>query len=177
MNRKGNGRFFGRRRGDKSKGPQRQRIPFYRRNFDIAARPILFIFGLIRQIAFHLWLVLTLVVCKSRNLSREGTYRRIRADVTADAESAMTSPARAKSPSPAEPILTQQKHYHRKAFEYISKALKIDEEDAGLMNSISSFYNHTHFTTAVCMMLYVLPQNFENKLINVFACIYLHLPL
>ncbi|XP_034323899.1 spastin-like isoform X3 [Crassostrea angulata] len=140
MNRKGNGRFFGRRRGDKSKGPQRQRIPFYRRNFDFAARPILFIFGLIRQIAFQLWLVLTLVVCKSRNLSREGTYRRIRADVTADAESAMTSPARAKSPSPAEPILTQQKHYHRKAFEYISKALKIDEEDAGKKDQAVEMY-------------------------------------
>jgi spastin len=43
----------------------------------------------------------------------------------------MTSPTRVKSSSPAEPALSQQKHYHRKAFEYISKALKIDEEDAG----------------------------------------------
>lgn len=135
MNRKGNGRFFGRRRGEnKNKGQQRQRIPFYRRNFDIAARPILFIFGLIRQIAFQLWLVLTLVVCKSRNLSRGHCYQRLKANVAVDAESAMTSPSRAKSPTPAEPALTQQKHYHRKAFEYISKALKIDEEDAGYLH-------------------------------------------
>ena len=37
------------------------------------------------------------------------------------------------SPSigPGEPALAKQKHHHRKAFEYISKALKIDEEDKG----------------------------------------------
>ncbi|XP_022332856.1 spastin-like isoform X2 [Crassostrea virginica] len=141
MNRKGNGRFFGRRRGEnKNKGQQRQRIPFYRRNFDIAARPILFIFGLIRQIAFQLWLVLTLVVCKSRNLSRGHCYQRLKANVAVDAESAMTSPSRAKSPTPAEPALTQQKHYHRKAFEYISKALKIDEEDAGRKDQAMEMY-------------------------------------
>ncbi|KAL4238170.1 hypothetical protein ACF0H5_002882 [Mactra antiquata] len=39
----------------------------------------------------------------------------------------MTSKAR--SPGPADPLLVTQKHHHRKAFEYISKALKIDEED------------------------------------------------
>ncbi|CAE1169557.1 SPAST [Acanthosepion pharaonis] len=31
---------------------------------------------------------------------------------------------------PGEPSLSKQKHHHRKAFEYISKALKIDEEEA-----------------------------------------------
>lgn len=132
MNRKGNGRFFGRKRSEnKNKGPQRQRTPFYRRNIGIAASPLLFIFGLIRQLAFQFWLVLTLVVCKSRELSRGQCYRRLRGGVSADAEAAMTSPSRVKSPSPAEPALSQQKHYHRKAFEYISKALKVDEEDAG----------------------------------------------
>ncbi|XP_062621876.1 spastin-like isoform X1 [Saccostrea cucullata] len=141
MNRKGNGRFFGRKRGEnKNKGPQRQRIPFYRRNIGIAASPLLFIFGLIRQLAFQLWLVLTLVVCKSRDLTRGQCYRRLRADVSVDAEAAMTSPSRAKSPSPAGPSLSQQKHYHRKAFEYISKALKIDEEDAGRKDQAIEMY-------------------------------------
>ncbi|XP_061173837.1 spastin-like isoform X2 [Saccostrea echinata] len=141
MNRKGNGRLFGRKRGEnKNKGPQRQRVPFYRRNIGIAASPLLFIFGLIRQLAFQLWLVLTLVVCKSRDLTRGQCYRRLRADVSVDAEAAMTSPSRAKSPSPAGPSLSQQKHYHRKAFEYISKALKIDEEDAGRKDQAIEMY-------------------------------------
>lgn len=32
-------------------------------------------------------------------------------------------------PGPADPLLAKQKHHHRRAFEYISKALKIDEEN------------------------------------------------
>ncbi|KAK7073676.1 hypothetical protein SK128_021216, partial [Halocaridina rubra] len=33
------------------------------------------------------------------------------------------------NPGPGDPLLAKQKHHHRKAFEYISKALKIDEEN------------------------------------------------
>jgi len=32
---------------------------------------------------------------------------------------------------PGAPVLAQQKHHHRKAFEYISKALKLDEDGKG----------------------------------------------
>jgi len=39
--------------------------------------------------------------------------------------------AKAPSVGPGEPVLAKQKHHHRKAFEYISKALKLDEEDKG----------------------------------------------
>ena len=39
--------------------------------------------------------------------------------------------ARPPQPGPGDPLLAKQKHHHRKAFEYISKALKIDEEDQG----------------------------------------------
>lgn len=35
------------------------------------------------------------------------------------------------NPGPGDPLLARQKHHHRKAFEYISKALKIDEENEG----------------------------------------------
>ncbi|KAL5284508.1 SPAST family protein [Megaselia abdita] len=36
-----------------------------------------------------------------------------------------------KSPGPGDPLLARQKQHHRRAFEYISKALKIDEENEG----------------------------------------------
>ncbi|WAR20546.1 SPAST-like protein [Mya arenaria] len=50
-----------------------------------------------------------------------------------DAETGVTMTSRAqRSPGPADPALAMQKHHHRKAFEYISKALKIDEEDSGV---------------------------------------------
>jgi len=35
------------------------------------------------------------------------------------------------SARPGAPVLAQQKHHHRKAFEYISKALKLDEDGKG----------------------------------------------
>lgn len=46
----------------------------------------------------------------------------------------MTSGQRSTSvvgPGPGDPLLAKQKHHHRRAFEYISKALKIDEENEG----------------------------------------------
>lgn len=44
------------------------------------------------------------------------------------------------NPGPAGPALAQQKHHHRKAFEYISKALKIDEENKGQQDMAMDFY-------------------------------------
>lgn len=46
---------------------------------------------------------------------------------------------------PGDPLLAKQKHHHRKAFEYISKALKIDEENEGntpkyMLNTALLFY-------------------------------------
>lgn len=35
-------------------------------------------------------------------------------------------------PGPGDPLLAKQKHHHRRAFEYISKALKLDEENEGM---------------------------------------------
>ncbi|XP_024936042.1 spastin isoform X3 [Cephus cinctus] len=38
---------------------------------------------------------------------------------------------RPAGPGPGDPLLAKQKHHHRRAFEFISKALKIDEENEG----------------------------------------------
>lgn len=38
---------------------------------------------------------------------------------------------KSSGPGPGDPLLAKQKHHHRRAFEYISKALKIDEENEG----------------------------------------------
>ncbi|XP_034192683.1 spastin isoform X4 [Osmia lignaria lignaria] len=40
-------------------------------------------------------------------------------------------PRRAIGPGPGDPLLAKQKHHHRRAFEFISKALKIDEDNEG----------------------------------------------
>jgi hypothetical protein len=46
------------------------------------------------------------------------------------------SSGRSPGPGAGDPALAKQKHHHRRAFEYISKALKIDEENEG--NGINS---------------------------------------
>ena len=134
MNRRGSGRSWGRKRNEnKSKAPPRDNssASFHRRNFRIVAAPLLFIFSVIRTIALQLYIVLGILVCRTSILANRNRARTAR---RCDSESGelMTSNARAhRSPGAGEPLLASQKHHHRKAFEYISKALKIDEEDAG----------------------------------------------
>ncbi|KAK3093436.1 hypothetical protein FSP39_015716 [Pinctada imbricata] len=141
MNRRGNyGRFFGRKRGDKKDKKQNNERPsVHTRNLYLAAAPLLFIFSLLRNIAFQLWIVLTLICKSSSNLNRvRGRYRQT-STCSKDAEAGMTSNTR-KNVGPGEPVLATQKHHHRKAFEYISKALKIDEEDAGRKDQAIEMY-------------------------------------
>lgn len=129
MNRKGSGRPWGRRRTDnKTKSQQTENGTFHRRNFRIVAAPVLLIFSVLRIIAIQLWIVLGILVCKGSALTQRAGYRPQR-----DAESGVSMTSRPhRSPGPADPLLAAQKHHHRKAFEYISKALKIDEEDGML---------------------------------------------
>lgn len=55
----------------------------------------------------------------------------------------MNSPRFPPGPGPADPLLAKQKHHHRRAFEYISKALKIDEENEGECKKVG-FYRRRH---------------------------------
>ncbi|XP_033735826.1 spastin-like isoform X1 [Pecten maximus] len=131
MHRRGNGRFWGRKRGDRGKGPPRDRPTFHSRNVYIVAAPLLFIFAILRIIAYQLWVVLEILVGRSKAIlpsaclpNQKGKYK-----CQSEAEEGMSGAAKA-SVGPAAPALATQKHHHRKAFEYISKALKIDEEDS-----------------------------------------------
>ncbi|XP_055956772.1 spastin isoform X2 [Patella vulgata] len=132
MHRKGPGvgRFFGRKRGDgKGKSNSREHRTFHGRNLRVAATPLLFLFALVRTFAYQLWIVIVLLACKSRQ-AIPLRPRQKRSDE--ESVETMTDGTKNKhTPGPADPALAQQKHHHRKAFEYISKALKIDEENAG----------------------------------------------
>ncbi|KAL3872851.1 hypothetical protein ACJMK2_036038 [Sinanodonta woodiana] len=132
MNRRGTGRLWGRRRNEgKGRPSPREQVSFHRRNFRLFAAPLLYLFAVLRTVAFQLWVVLGILICRGHSLA---AYSRTRnpARGSRDAESGMSSPGKSDHrPGPGDPVLATQKHHHRKAFEYISKALKIDEEDAG----------------------------------------------
>lgn len=72
---------------------------------------------------------------------------------------------------PGDPLLAKQKHHHRKAFEYISKALKIDEENEGKL-CIMFLRVCVHDAFENITNLYICKKNF-NWLIN--QCLYIYI--
>ena len=94
----------------------------HRKNFQIAAYPVIALFDLVRFIAFYLWLLLSLtfnIVIKVIPGERISVLMTNRGDRRIQFDDDNESP------------LTKQKRHHRRAFELISKALKLDEEDKG----------------------------------------------
>jgi spastin len=142
MHRKGPSRLFGKKpKNTKPKGDGKGTENVHRTNIQVAALPVILVFNVIRILAFQLWVFLS-VVCrigahalpnKTKQSDRETEKCQEPKIVTPVAEMVNPSPGKAGglSVGPGEPALAKQKHHHRKAFEYISKALKIDEEDKG----------------------------------------------
>lgn len=144
MQRKGPGppRGFGRRRDGKGKQPpNRNYRSIHGRNLRVYAAPLLFIFAVLRTLAYQLWVALVLLGCRSR---RALTQRSAGKKVSDEEAPCLASPMALNDKGrhgvgPGEPALALQKHHHRKAFEHISRALKIDEEDSGLF-TFTLFY-------------------------------------
>ncbi|XP_028142184.1 spastin isoform X2 [Diabrotica virgifera virgifera] len=107
----------------------------HKRNLCIVSFPIIFLFNVLRSLLYQIFVILRFVYCSS------STYF-VRHQI-ADCENGernncvvieeVSEMAQAKStgPGPGDPLLAKQKHHHRRAFEYISRALKIDEENEG----------------------------------------------
>ncbi|XP_063428259.1 spastin-like isoform X2 [Mytilus trossulus] len=150
MHRKDRGRSGGRKKGDKGGRPNRNQGRNYesvhRRNLDLFAAPLLFLFSLLRYLAVQLWVVLGIIICRSRSAIPSRNRWRQNSALISDAESGAntelhrSSKMAARDPGPGEPALVSQKHHHRKAFEYISKALKIDEEHDGKQDIAIDMY-------------------------------------
>ena len=143
MHRKGTGRIFGRKRhGSRGKSDDGDDENVHHRNLRIFASPVILFFNILRFLAFHMWLLLS-VVCRTTvhalpQKSKQATADDVALSHVTDVEKSckqviISAPEmaykNAPPPGPGEPALAKQKHHHRKAFEYISKALKIDEED------------------------------------------------
>ncbi|XP_071079422.1 spastin-like isoform X2 [Haliotis cracherodii] len=142
MHRKGpgSGRGSGRRKGEGRGRPNaRGYESIHSRNFRIVAAPLLFVFALLRTFVYQLWIVVILIACKSRR-AIPARYHNRKSDEEEGCSMMTDSPRGRSNVGPGEPALAQQKHHHRKAFEYISKALKLDEEDAGRKEQAIDLY-------------------------------------
>ncbi|XP_005099700.2 spastin isoform X1 [Aplysia californica] len=144
MNRKGPGgsRLPGKRKGDKPNRIVRRNISIHGRNFRIFATPLLVIFIFVRSLAYQFFLAIILVAQYSRRIVT-GSRHQLRGIEACPATpiTTMSNNSRGKTTlGPGEPALATQKKHHRKAFEYISKALKIDEEDGARKDIAMELY-------------------------------------
>ncbi|XP_063367294.1 spastin [Cydia amplana] len=108
----------------------------HKRNLYVVSFPIIILFNILRSLLYQLFIVFKYLYSASHRFMRQpcknGEYN-LEVVVKDGAVSTEIAGEMAYSHNvgPGDPLLAKQKHHHRKAFEYISKALKIDEENEG----------------------------------------------
>nr|XP_022911085.1 spastin-like [Onthophagus taurus] len=114
----------------------------HKRNLCIVSFPIIFLFNVLRSLLYQVFVILRFIYCSSSNYlvkykkGNEVAINRLEnvegeGVIVAAEEDMAQAQQRNSGPGPGDPLLAKQKHHHRRAFEYISKALKIDEENEG----------------------------------------------
>ncbi|XP_038073798.1 spastin-like isoform X3 [Patiria miniata] len=146
--------------GLKRKLKPEQRESPHRRNLRFASYPLLFIFGLLRFIVFQVWMLLSHAFWRVTDIKqkyavdRSAAYASVETTVNGthltgvtiasntDGKTGQSSPSGMMNDSSCKEanLLVKQKQHHKKAFEYISKALKIDEEDGGNKKLALDYY-------------------------------------
>lgn len=134
----------------------------HKQNLFIVSFPIIVLFNILRSVLYHIFIIFKYIFNVSSNympiVKRQTNHpnsieidvnsvqvQPLNSQVCGDGSgSAMASSRPAAGPGPGDPLLAKQKHHHRRAFEYISKALKIDEENEG---------THQHRPTNLCTQL------------------------
>lgn len=126
---------------DVAKGPTHRndsQPSFHKRNLYIVSFPIIILFNILRSVLYQVFIVFRYLYTASNHLvhkpqkNGECNLEVVVKDGVVSTEivqgEEMSQP---RTVGPGDPLLAKQKHHHRKAFEYISKALKIDEENEG----------------------------------------------
>ncbi|CAH1262388.1 SPAST [Branchiostoma lanceolatum] len=110
------------------KPPEKKQSP-HKRNLHIAAYPLIVLFNLISHLVFQIWLFFTFVYRQVLKRRARNTNQAARDSDTMSGETGSGDPA-----------LTRQRAYQKKAFEFISRALKIDEENSGQKHQAIDLY-------------------------------------
>lgn len=123
----------------------------HKQNLYIVSFPIILLFNILRSILYQFFIVFKYIFNVSSHFLHHPLRKRAKHTsencvnnssasavlLTPDSRPAVPSvmplpiPQQSTGPGPGDPMLAKQKHHHRRAFEYISKALKIDEENEG----------------------------------------------
>ncbi|XP_018579707.1 spastin isoform X1 [Anoplophora glabripennis] len=107
----------------------------HKRNLCIVSFPIIFLFNILRSLLYQVFVILRFIYCSSSTYfvrhPRVDCENGEKDNCVIVEEITEMAQVRNAGPGPGDPLLAKQKHHHRRAFEYISKALKIDEENEG----------------------------------------------
>ncbi|XP_033215973.1 spastin isoform X3 [Belonocnema kinseyi] len=118
----------------------------HKRNLYVVSFPLIFLFNILRSLIYQLFVVFKYLYTSSSHLihRRRVAKNSCQLEIVVDRETAenllrvstrqeegMSHIVKRPGPGPGDPLLAKQKHHHRRAFEFISKALKIDEENEG----------------------------------------------
>lgn len=116
----------------------------HKKNLYFVSFPVIILFNVLRTLIYQLYIIFSYVYFSTSRIvhrPRAGSPVEIvipREELDEDQllhsseeYTAMNIPRQPTGPGPGDPLLAKQKHHHRRAFEYISKALKFDEENEG----------------------------------------------
>lgn len=123
------------------------RTSVHKQNFYIVSYPIVFLFNILRSLLYQLFIIFKYIFTTSTRIVYRPVHRKeckleevntlsddgqpVAINQIGQEIVEMSSVPKSSGPGPGDPLLAKQKHHHRRAFEYISKALKIDEENEG----------------------------------------------
>ncbi|XP_011502667.1 PREDICTED: spastin isoform X3 [Ceratosolen solmsi marchali] len=119
-----------------------QQPSVHKRNLYIVSFPLIILFNALRTVIYQLYVIFKYIYAStSRLMQRKHSNKNTcQLEIVVDREAVCNehksaieemslNTRRPPGPGPGDPLLAKQKHHHRRAFEYISKALKIDEEN------------------------------------------------
>lgn len=122
-----------------------QQPSVHKRNLYIVSFPLILLFNILRTVIYQLYVIFKYIYASTSHLiyKRHSNRNNCQLEIIVDRETVTNShksnieemshiTRRPPGPGPGDPLLAKQKHHHRRAFEYISKALKIDEENEGM---------------------------------------------
>ncbi|XP_014226743.1 spastin isoform X2 [Trichogramma pretiosum] len=130
------------RHGHRSLEDQQQSSSVHKKNLYIVSFPLILLFNVLRTIIYQLYVIFKYIYASTSHLvQKKQNKNACQLEIILDPEAVindnksdsddMSQTTRKPGPGPGDPLLAKQKHHHRRAFEYISKALKIDEENEG----------------------------------------------